>query len=62
MQASAISRQTEVVLSNVQEMGFIDKGTGKHQSNMVYGVDGVCPCEYAGQWKSPHAIIEEQDE
>ena len=25
----------------IHELGFIDKGTGKHQSNVVYGAGGV---------------------
>jgi hypothetical protein len=61
-QASATSRQMEKELSRVNELGFIEKGTGKHQSNMVYGSDGICPCEYAGQWKAPFKIVERKDE
>lgn len=26
------------------QLGFIESGTGKHQSNTVYSVCGVCPC------------------
>lgn len=28
-------------MSNIEEIGFIDKGTGKHQSNVVY-MPGDC--------------------
>lgn len=44
--------------TNMSELGFIDKGTGKHQSNMVYGTDGVCPCQYSVQYKEPFKILE----
>lgn len=27
----------------VKELGYIEKGTGKHQSNIVYSTDGLCP-------------------
>ena len=26
------------------QLGFMDNGTGKHQSNTVYSVNGLCPC------------------
>lgn len=26
----------------IEELGFIDKGTGKHQSNIVYSAGGDC--------------------
>ena len=33
--------------NRVIELGFIDKGTGKHQSNVVYSIGGVAPCVMA---------------
>lgn len=27
----------------IEELGFIDKGTGKHQSNIVYSAGGIAP-------------------
>ncbi len=27
----------------IKEVGFIDKGTGKHQSNIVYAAGGIAP-------------------
>lgn len=27
----------------IEELGFIDKGTGKHQSNVVYSAGGIAP-------------------
>lgn len=26
------------------QLGFIDNGTGKHQSNTVWYIGGICPC------------------
>lgn len=31
-------------LNKILELGFIDKGTGKHQSNVVYSINGIAPC------------------
>lgn len=28
---------------DIKEIGFIDKGTGKHQSNIVYSAGGIAP-------------------
>ena len=30
------------------ELGYLEKGTGKHQSNIVYSVNGLSPCMTAG--------------
>ena len=43
---------------SVKQLGFIEKGTGKHQSNTVYDKDGLCPAEYAGLWKEPFKVVE----
>lgn len=29
--------------NKIIEVGFIDKGTGKHQSNVVYSIQGIAP-------------------
>lgn len=26
------------------QLGFMDNGTGKHQSNTVYDINALCPC------------------
>ena len=26
------------------QLGFMDNGTGKHQSNTVYDINAMCPC------------------
>ena len=43
---------------SVKQLGFIERGTGKHQSNTVYDKDGLCPAEYAGLWKEPFKVVE----
>lgn len=35
-------------MKNQIHLGHIEKGTGKHQSNIVYGVNGLSPCVTAG--------------
>ena len=42
----------------VNGLGYIEKGTGIHQSNMVYDVNGLSPCEYAVQHKEPIKVVE----
>lgn len=29
-------------------IGYLEKGTGQHQSNSVYKKNGLCPCIMAG--------------
>ena len=55
---SATLNQTETLLLN--KVGFIDKGTGEHQSNQVWGKDGKCPTLPAVSWKEPIKIIDEK--
>ena len=50
--------QKEVALSNIKELGFLDNGSGKHESNTVYGTFGISPCEYSQQYKIPLKILE----
>lgn len=33
----------EVKIMEVRQLGFIEHGTGKHQSNTVYDENGICP-------------------
>lgn len=32
----------------IEELGYLEKGTGKHQSNTVYSTGGVSPALTAG--------------
>ena len=36
-----------------KQFGFIDKGTGKHQSNTIYDADYLCPTLSASDYKEP---------
>lgn len=55
---SQLGEQKEAALLKVDELGYIDNGTGKHQSNAVYSKDGLCPCQYAVQHKEPFKVME----
>ena len=48
----------QMVAGCVNGLGFIEKGTGQHQSNMVYGTDGLLPSKYAVQYKEPMKVVE----
>ena len=56
MPESQTCKQT--VAEYVNGLGYIEKGTGKHQSNMVYSTDGLMPSEYAVQYKEPMKVVE----
>lgn len=43
--------------TNCNEIGYIDKGTGKHQSNTVYATNGLSPCITAVMYKEPYKVI-----
>ena len=30
-------------MNKIIKVGFIEKGTGKHQSNIVYSINGIAP-------------------
>lgn len=38
------------------KIGYIEKGTGEHQTNQVFGKDGVSPCIDACQYKQPYKV------
>lgn len=44
--------------TSVNSVGFLDKGTGKHQSNTVYDSHGLGRCLNACDYKSPTAIVD----
>lgn len=58
MQEYQTCEATETLSQNVQELGWIEKGTGKHQSNTVYSDCGVSPCVNAVNYKEPTKIVE----
>ena len=35
-------------LNKVLSLSYIEKGTGKHQSNSVFSIEGLSPCIMAG--------------
>lgn len=39
------------------ELGFIERGTGQHESNTVYDSQGLSPCQSATQHKNPTKVI-----
>lgn len=43
----------------VNNMGFIEKGTGRHQSNTVYG-PGIAPTIPAISYKEPIKVIKDE--
>ena len=59
---AGISMQHTLLVENqnleVSKLGFIDKGTGEHQSNMVYRSNGISPCMNAVDYKAPTKILE----
>lgn len=47
----------DTILSRVDKVGFIDKGTGQHQSNTIYSDNGCCPCLNAVNHKEPIKVV-----
>ena len=41
----------------INEVGFIDKGTGQHQSDTIYSDNGCCPCLNAVNHKEPIKVV-----
>ena len=52
----AIIRQKEPECVNTA--GFLERGTGQHQSNTVYDSNGLAPTEYSVQYKDPFKVVE----
>lgn len=55
-QESAICQQTEAEC--VKQLGYIERGTGKHQSNTVYSSDGIAPTLASVNYKDPVKVVE----
>lgn len=43
--------------TGIIELGNVENGTGKHQSNTVYSGGGLSPTLYAGQYKNPAKVV-----
>lgn len=43
-------------LNNCEQIGYIEKGTGQHQSNTIYNGENVSPCLNASDYKEPIKI------
>ena len=43
------------------KIGWIEKGTGEHQSNQVYSRDGCARALQARDWKGSMMVDEESD-
>lgn len=56
MQESVTLDQMVTVSSN--KLGFMDKGSGEHQSNQVFNKNGVCPTVPSVSWKEPLKIVD----
>ena len=53
-----LSTTSTITQESVNTLGYLEKGTGKHQSNMVYDSGGLLPTEYAVQHKEPFKVVE----
>lgn len=42
----------------LNKVGYMDKGTGQHQSNEVFGKDGICPTIPSVSYKEPLKIVD----
>ena len=54
----------ERLKNKIDCLGFMEKGTGKHMSNSVYGIFGISPCIMAGLGvKQPglYIVVEENE-
>lgn len=56
IEESATTRQKEPEFVNT--VGFLERGTGQHQSNTVYDSNGLAPTEYSVQYKDPFKVVE----
>lgn len=52
-----LSGELDKTEQNILKLGYLEKGTGQHQSNTVYSVNGIAPAEYAVQHKEPCKVV-----
>ena len=64
-QTASLQEQTEEsafveqkVRQSLNKLGFIDKGSGEHQSNQVWGTDANCPTVPSISWKEPLKVVD----
>ena len=52
----------QIKIVETKQLGHLEKGTGKHQSNIVYDINGTSPCICAGMGvkQQPTMIVEEE--
>ncbi len=50
--------QKKIASSN--KYGYMEGGTGEHQSNQVWGKDNTCPTIPCVSWKEPLKIVEKR--
>lgn len=46
-----------LIVKNAQQIGYIEKGTGQHQSNTIYDGENISPCLNASDYKEPVKIL-----
>ena len=54
---SQANSKSEFLSQKVNEIGFIEKGTGKHQSNTIYSENGCSPCLNSVNYKEPLKVL-----
>lgn len=48
---------TNLAIKNAQQIGYIEKGTGQHQSNTIYYGENISPCLNASDYKEAIKIL-----
>ena len=59
MKESQTLDQAERQSSN--KLGYIDKGSGEHQSNQVFNKKNICPTVHCTSWKQPLKIVDDNE-
>ena len=47
----------QIIVRNAQQIGYIEKGSGQHQSNTIYDGENISPCLNASDCKEPVKIL-----
>ena len=59
-QGVEVSLITEMKKTALSKIGYMDKGSGEHQSNQVFNKDGICPTLPSVSYKEPLKIIDDE--